>query len=217
MCLRYLQFVHPGFPILSLHDIGEMMDDKSHVGIKSAIFALAAPFTYLDDELSVRKGYSQLPTEELWAITQRSYRRALESSHLSLLQLCLLLLQMPPLNFAVAEAPYAWTMSCAAVAIAESLGLNIDPATWRMPKREVMLRRRLWWFTYSQHIWFSLAFGRASHLNDANWDVSPLSIDDFERGDDQDLDINTSILKSNPFVVASCELSRIAADIQREF
>jgi hypothetical protein len=215
--VRYLQFVHPRFPVLSLQNIDNIMDDEDYVGIRSAIFALAAPFTYLDDELSVSRGYAQLPTEKFWGITQRSYRRSLESSGLPLLQLCLLLLQMPPLNFAVAESPHPWALACSAVAIAESLGLNLDPSDWRLPRREVQLRKRLWWWTFVQHTWFALVFGRPSHLNDDNWDVPPLSVNDLEDGDSQDPTINTSIIAQRPYLLALCELSTIAADILKAF
>lgn len=159
------------------------------------------------------KGYVQLPTEELWAIAYRSFYRAIRLSHLSLLQLCLLLLQMPPRNFAVAESPSPWALSCSALAIAESLGLNLDPSSWRLPRKEVMLRRRLWWLTYVQHVWHSLVFGRPSHLNDDNWDVSKLTSEDFEGEVHVDPDIRSTILQYIPIVLALCDLSMIAADV----
>jgi hypothetical protein len=89
------------------------------------------------------KAYWHVPTDDLWAIAHRSFHRASRLAHFSQLQLCLLLLQMPPRNFAVAEAPSFWALSCSSMAIAESLGLNMEPSARRMPVGERRLRGRL--------------------------------------------------------------------------
>lgn len=187
------------------------------VGLQSAVYALAASFTFLDDELSVLRGYVQIPTEELWAIAHRSYQRASCFSRLSSLQLCLLLLQMPPPNFAVGEPPSSWALSCSALALAETLGLNVEPLRWRLPRREIMLRRRLWWFTYMQHVWQAMVVARPSHLNNADWDVSSLVAEDFEAEDIQDPAVRPSTLRHVRLCLVQCELSVIAADVLGEF
>lgn len=223
MHTRYLRFVHPSLPVLSLASLtGPPSDCSSEppavTGIFSAIYALAAPFTGFDDELSVSKGYFQVPTDDLWAIAHRSFQRASRSSHLSLLQLCLLLVHMPPHNFAAAEPPSAWSLSCSAVAIAESLGLNLEPSSWQLPRPEIMLRRRLWWLTYMHHVWQAVVFGRPSHIHEANWDVSPLTCQDFDSTDNNlDSDIRDLLTESIPLCLAQLTLSTIAADVLQEF
>ncbi|KAJ9136740.1 Fungal specific transcription factor domain protein [Pleurostoma richardsiae] len=128
----YAQFVHPRFPVLSLRDLERIPESDCSlsvpIGLRSAVYALAAPFTFLDDELSVSKGYLQVSTEDLWAIAHRSFQRASRLSHLSSLQLCLLLLQMPPQSYVAADPPSFWALSCSALALAESLGVNLDPS-----------------------------------------------------------------------------------------
>jgi hypothetical protein len=140
--LRYLQFVHPRLPVLSLNDLstGSRMD----IGLKSATFALAASFLYADDEFSVTDAYLNLPTDTLWTIARRRFQLLQHCSRLASLQLCLLLLQRPPRNLPAAESPHTWEMACSSVAIAESQGLNIRPSNWHLPQDEVILRRRLW-------------------------------------------------------------------------
>lgn len=217
---RYTRFVHPRFPVLSFSDLRRMLEPSSTprvpIGIQSAVYALAAPFTFLDDELSVSNGYLGVPTDDLWDIAHRSYQRDGCFSHLSLLQLCLLLLHMPPQNFVVAEPSKFWALSCAAVAIAENLGVNIEPKDWRLPREEVMLRRRLWWLTYVGHTWHALVCGRPSHIHDSNWCVSNLSEDDFEQYHD-DAVIRETTLQHIPICLAQCELGIIAADVLKEF
>ena len=218
---RYTQWVHPRYPILSLSDLEKIPNSDNTlvlpIGLRSALYALASPFTFLDDELSVSKGYRQVPTEDLWAIAHRSYHRASRLSHLSLIQLCLLLLQMPPQIYVAAESPSFWALSCSALAIAENLGLNLDPADWRIPRNEIILRRRLWWFTYSAHTWHALVSGRPSHIQEANWHVSPLRADDFEGENHPELKARETIVREIPLCIAHCSLSIIAADVLKEF
>ncbi|OIW31070.1 hypothetical protein CONLIGDRAFT_679807 [Coniochaeta ligniaria NRRL 30616] len=217
----YSRFVHPRYPILSLSDLSRIPDrncDLSFpVGIRAAVYALATPFTFLDDELSVSKGYIEVCTDDLWAIAHRSFQRASRISHLSSLQLCLLLLQQPPQGYAAADPPAWWALSCSALGLAESLGLNVDPSEWRLPRLEIMLRRRLWWFTYSLHTWHALVTSRPSHINDENWHVSNLIADDFEGDAHGDPDIRESIMQQVPVCLAECELSMIAADVLKKF
>ncbi|OAA60075.1 fungal specific transcription factor domain protein [Cordyceps fumosorosea ARSEF 2679] len=216
----YSRFVHPRYPVLSFTDLGRMLDHDTAlhvpVGIRSAVYALAAPFTFLDDELSVSNGYLGVPTDDLWDIAHRSFQRDSCFSHLSLLQLCLLMLHMPPRNFVVAEPSKFWALSCSAVAIAENLGVNVEPKDWRLPREEVILRRRLWWLTYVGHTWHALVCGRPSHLHESNWSVSDLTEDDFEPGPDDPI-IREAVAKHIPICLAQCELGVIAADVLKEF
>ncbi|OAA58439.1 fungal specific transcription factor domain containing protein [Niveomyces insectorum RCEF 264] len=229
----YTRCVHPRFPVLSLADLAAIRaptgDLAVPVGLLSAVYALAVPFTFLDDELSLFKGYLQVPTDDLWAVAHRSFMRAGCLAHLSLLQLCLLLLQQPPANYAVAAPARFWALSCAALSIAETLGVHLDPSAWRLPRHEVMLRRRLWWLTYTQHVWYAVGLARPCHLHDANWDVDELTADDFEvdalyhpnnhsNEDDEDAAaVRAAVAAEIPIFLAHCRLSVIAADVLKEF
>jgi hypothetical protein len=124
---------------------------------------------------------------------------------------------MPPQSYVAADPPSFWALSCSALALAESLGVNLDPSGWRLPREEIILRRRLWWFTYTVHTWEALVCGRPSHINDANWDVSNLTADDFEGDAFEDPEIRESILQEIPICLAQSALSLIAADVLKEF
>ncbi|KAH8168720.1 fungal specific transcription factor domain-containing protein [Sarocladium implicatum] len=216
----YTRFVHPRFPVLSSADLGRLKGRSAgslaSIGIQSAVYALAAPFTFLDDELSVSNGYLGVPTDDLWDIAQRSFQRASCFSHISLLQLCLLLLNKPPQNMVVAEPTKFWALSCSAVAIAENLGANVDPVDWRLPKDEIMLRRRLWWLTFVSHTWHALVSGRPSHIHEPNWCVSRLTEEDFEKSRKDPLDVEAE-KQLIDICLAHVSLGVIAADVLREF
>ncbi|KIW03589.1 uncharacterized protein PV09_05343 [Verruconis gallopava] len=217
----YVRHVHPRFPVLSLSDFSTMpfheLSTARPIGIQAAVCALALPFSFLDDELSILKGYDQSSADDLWAIAYRSYQRATCFSHLSSLQLCLLLLQAPPPNFAVAEPLSTWALTCSALSIAENMGLNHDPSDWRLPREEVILRRRLWWFTYMQHVWHAIVVARPSHIHEDNWDVGGLVASDFEVDGISDPEIRSRVERNVPMCIAQCELSIIASDVLNEF
>lgn len=179
----------------------------------AAVYALAAPFYFLDDELAVGKGYQPPSSEDLWRIAHRSLQRNFQRSHLSLVQLGLLLLHRPPQNFAVADSAGSWALACSVLAAAESLGLNLDPSDWRLPRHEIQLRRRLWWLVYVEHTWRAMVMGRPSHINAPNWSVSDLTLDDFENDDTMDEDVRRYNRAQRPYLLAMCNLSQIANDI----
>jgi hypothetical protein len=70
---------------------------------------------------------------------------------------------------------------------------------------------------YAAHTWQALLCGRPSHVNDACWDVEPLTEDVFEGRGCDDEDLRQAILRQVPVCIAMCELSVIAADILGEF
>jgi hypothetical protein len=73
-----------------------------------------------------------------------------------------------------------------AVSIAQSLGLNLDPSDWPLPLWEQRLRRRLAWAVFTQEKWIALNTGRSSHIMSDDWDVKPLTQDDFELAEGSD-------------------------------
>lgn len=73
-----------------------------------------------------------------------------------------------------------WLLCTQVVGLAEELGLGLDCSTWRLPKWERGLRRRLAWAVYIQDKWSSLVESRPSHIQEnVNWIVKPLTDEDF--------------------------------------
>lgn len=68
-----------------------------------------------------------------------------------------------------------------------------------------------------QHAWQALVIARPLHLNDDSWDVSPLTVNDFEGDEIQSTDIKASVMRHTPLCLAEYELSVIAADVLKEF
>lgn len=109
-----------------------------------------------------------------------------------------------------------WSLASSMLAVSQSLGLNIDPTRWKLPAWEVRLRRRLWWAVVVEHRWRAVTHGRSSTLSDDDWDVSPLSAEDFT--------VDTAAEHSNEWTAQSpdyfihlCSLTDIVSEICRRF
>ncbi|GAV28001.1 hypothetical protein PMKS-001469 [Pichia membranifaciens] len=88
-----------------------------------------------------------------------------------------------------------WLLCTQVVGLAEELGLGLDCSTWRLPKWERGLRRRLAWAVYIQDKWSSLVESRPSHIQEnANWIVKPLTDEDFP---ERNSSFNESVEKGN--------------------
>jgi hypothetical protein len=68
-----------------------------------------------------------------------------------------------------------------------------------------------------QHVWQALVIARPLHLNDDSWDVSPLTVHDFEGDKIQNMEIKASVTRHTALCLAEYELSVIAADVLKEF
>ncbi|KAI2719901.1 transcriptional regulator family: Fungal Specific TF [Penicillium roqueforti] len=179
----YFRYIFHALPVLSrsfvFRDIKFFVKNAS-VGLLAAIYALSLQFTAWDDVLCVDNGYTKPSSEDLWRIAYACVQKEMHFPRLSTIQTSLLLLNFDPFDPASAENPSAWALASSTLAIAQSLGLNIDPIGWDLPTWEIRLRRRLWWCVLVEHSWRAVTHGRQSILSYDSWNVTPLTLADFE-------------------------------------
>lgn len=177
---RFFRYVHPYFPVLSRERIVRDLDcDPSSLQtcLLAAIYGHSLPFCVFDDKLCVEV-YTPPSADDLFKLAWQSALPDYHTPSLSVIQALLLLVQRRPTNRHVADTPFKWTLMAEIVALAQALGLNIDPSRWPIPQWEKRLRRRLAWAVYVQDKWLSLNFGRSSHIHMEDWDVEPLNEND---------------------------------------
>ncbi|KAF2089386.1 hypothetical protein K490DRAFT_54998 [Saccharata proteae CBS 121410] len=171
----------PYFPILSRERASldsEYQPSSFDTCLLAAIYGHALPFTIYDDQLCVEV-YTPPSSDKLFNIAWQASLPKFHTPSLSVIQTLLLLLQRRPTNKLVADTPYKWALMAECVALAQALGLNIDPSDWPLPAWEKRLRRRIAWAVYIQDKWLSFNFGRSSHIQMDDWDVRPLEKEDF--------------------------------------
>jgi hypothetical protein len=207
LIILFYQFIQPYFPVLSrnhgrLDEHGVCEPNSVPTCILAAIYGHALPYCAWDERLCVDV-YTPPSADALFRIAWLACQPEFHTPSLSVLQTLLLLVQRRPTNKHVSDTPFKWIIMTSAVAIAQTLGLNRDPSNWPLPTWEIQLRRRLAWATFVQDKWLALNFGRSSHINADDWDVSPLQEYDFE-----DLD-----RPGAAHFLHLCSLTDIATDI----
>lgn len=153
-------------------------------GVLAGMFALALPFTSWDEQLCLDNAYSKPDASKLWQITYASLQKELHFPGLSTVQMCLLLLNTTTFDPVAVESPFAWSLACSMLGIAQSLGLHVDPGSWKLPTGEVRLRRRLWWAVVVEHSWRAVTHGKSSMLREDDSNVVPISGSDFDSASD---------------------------------
>lgn len=216
---RYFRFVFEDLPILSRSVVFEDLNifvAEASTGLLAGIYALALPFTPWDEKLCLDSAYFKPDVNDLWQISYTCLQKELHFPRLSTIQIFLLLLNHTPFDVVVVENPFVWSLAASMLAMAQSLGLNVNSNGWKLPAWEVRLRRRLWWAVYVEYTWRAVTHGRSSMISDDDWDVSRLTSADFNL--DPTATIPESIRdKSLDYFIRLCSLTEITSGICRQF
>jgi hypothetical protein len=217
--IRYFRFVFEALPILSRSVVFQDLDAfvaEASTGLLAGIYALALPFTPWDEKLCLDSAYSKPDINDLWQVSYTCLQKELHFPRLSTIQIYLLLLNHTPFDAVCVENPFVWSLAASMLAMAQSLGLNVEPTGWKLPAWEVRLRRRLWWAVYIEYTWRSVTHGRASTISDDDWDVSPLKPEDFVV--ELAVDVPEHIQdRSSDYFIHFCSLTEIASEVCRKF
>ncbi|KAM0206384.1 hypothetical protein ACHAQI_008300 [Fusarium lateritium] len=212
-------FVFESLPIISRSLVFQDLDAfvaEASTGLLAGIYALALPFTPWDEKLCLDSAYSKPDINDLWQESYTCLQKELHFPRLSTIQIYLLLLNHTPFDAVCVENPFVWSLAASMLAMAQSLGLNIDPTGWKLPVWEVRLRRRLWWAVYVEYTWRSVTHGRASMISDDDWDVTPLKPEDFVV--DLSIDVPEHVQdQSFDYFIHFCSLTEIASQVCRKF
>lgn len=211
------RYVQPYFPILSREDGSGAREPRDLPPcVLAAIYGHALPYCPWDEKLCVEV-YTPPSADALFKIAWASCQPLLHTPNISVMQTLLLLVQRRPTNKHVSDTPFKWVIMTTAVSIAQALGLNRDPTDWPIPSWEIKQRKRLAWATYIQDKWIALNFGRSSHIQADDWDVPPLTEEDFPEADRRydDQAENTASFTAHHFIKLY-ELTLIIDDILRD-
>jgi len=207
----FFRIVHPSFPILHKNVFLEKYE-RTHrefsPPLLAAVYLLALNWWSYSSELALQ---SKPDVSHLESLTMRSFSNIIHRPKLSTIQAGLLLLQRPEGN--------SWALTCQLVGLAQDMGLQLDCTTWHIPAWECGLRKRLAWAVFMQDKWGALVHGRPSHITPMDWDVQPLTVDDFPESaaDEDDEDGSTEVEKGRILFCYMVELSQILAQILSTF
>ena len=218
----FYKYVQPYFPILSREGGGYPRDEDGcrepssiSTCLLAAIYGHTLPFCAWDEKLCVEV-YTPPSADALFRIAWLSCLQTLHTPSLAQLQTLLLMVQRRPTNKHVSDTPFKGVMMTSAVSIAQSLGINQDPSDWPLPPWEMKQRKRLAWATYVQDKWLALNSGRSSFIQADDWDVAPLTDDDFAELDKNPPGPETPANMSCFHFIKLIELTMIVDDILRD-
>ncbi|KAL3482571.1 fungal-specific transcription factor domain-containing protein [Aspergillus germanicus] len=174
----YYRFVHPTLPILESRSAFEEALRKGMIpaSLLAAVCAAAASFWSHSDTL---QGVVPVDRHSLAEFVFSSTGLETRTPTLRTVQALLLYLQLPPMIVREPNHPGYWASTAQLVAIAQDIGLHVDPKGWNILESERKLRRILWWTVYMQDKWLAHWLGRPSHIQAYQFRVMPLTIADF--------------------------------------
>lgn len=168
----YFRNVHPSYPIIqksAFLDRVKHGDKQFNPPLLASMYLLALSWWDSDPALNM---YPKPDTKRLEYIAISSLTIAMQRPKTSVVQAGLLILQRAKSS--------TWTLTVQLVALGQDIGLHLDCSDWSIPLWERRLRKRLAWALYMQDKWSALLHGRPSHINAADWAVSPPTAEDFD-------------------------------------
>ncbi|KAL7273340.1 Fungal specific transcription factor [Rhizina undulata] len=209
----YFRIVHPSFPILHKKVFLEKYS-RTHrefsPSLLAAVYILALHWWSYDRELALQKKPDVAALEKL---ASKTIADVIHRPKLSTVQAGLLLLQRHS-----DLKGGSWALTSQLVAVGQELGLHLDCGSWKIPPWEKGLRKRLAWGLFMQDKWGALTHGRPSHITKANWEVPPVTKEDFpERSADEDDEDSSEVEKGRMLYEQMISLSGMMADVLDTF
>ncbi|KAI2705089.1 transcriptional regulator family: Fungal Specific TF [Penicillium roqueforti] len=170
------RIIAPDYPILGLP--GQLNPNTSPPYLLASVYLIVEPFTKFDERLCIDLAYDKPSGVALCEIINKALPYEIHAPKLCVVQTMLLLAIRPYPNPIVLDSGFRWSQLATLVACAHTLGLHLDPKSWRIPPWQIAQRRRLSYFIYSTDKWLALSLGRPPLLHYDNWLVTSLSQED---------------------------------------
>ncbi|KAL2864060.1 Zn(II)2Cys6 transcription factor [Aspergillus lucknowensis] len=167
LCSVYFNTVHPPFPILDEKTVLEayQKDGLPHT-LACEIYAVSLILWKRSPKI-VATGRPAPDIKYMWNLTVSAMNDDFLSPNFSTVLSCILDLLGRPITSITYNAVNIGRV----VALAQSLGLNRNPASWGLDRRQKNLRIRTWWGILIHDQWASLSHGTPPHIHQSQWDV----------------------------------------------
>ncbi|OWB62089.1 hypothetical protein B5S29_g3005 [[Candida] boidinii] len=210
----FFKYINPRFPLISKsyfdkhfnqtnqHTIDQSVD-KIDKALLLSVYCIGLDWWCYDLDLTLVPS----PTgRELYDLAITAISENLDNPTYNILQAGIMLTQkkyMSPKDF----DSRTWILLGMCYSMCQNLGINIDCTDWDIDEYEKRLRRKIWWSLFMQEKWFSIQYGRSSHININDWNVSMIEASDFKD------DLNTVTKSTIEGFQAMCKLTIIIDEI----
>lgn len=173
----------PQYPIFSACDEITALTTPPH--LLASIYLLVESLAKFDERLCIDLAYEKPSSQALLKIINETLSGEIYSPTIATVQTLLLLCVRPHPDPIVQDIGLKWTYLSTMVSCAHSLGLHLDPSTWKITPLQVRLRRRLSCFIYHIDKWLALSLGRPPLLDPEKWLMTTIEAEDiFDSGFD---------------------------------
>ena len=94
----------------------------------------------------------------------------------------------------------SWHWVGVAISLAQTIGLHRSPSSSNVPTSQQRLWKRVWWCCFHRDRWIALGMGRPTRINNADCNVSILTVEDLV-----DTSPPSNLSEASKVVVASCD------------
>ncbi|KAL3493915.1 fungal-specific transcription factor domain-containing protein [Aspergillus germanicus] len=167
LCAVYFNNIHPPFPILDEKTVLEayQQDGLPHT-LACEIYAVSLILWKRSPTIAATRRPAP-DIKYMWNLTVSAMNDDFLSPNFSTVLACILDLLGRPITSITYNAVNVGRV----VALAQSLGLNRNPASWGLDRQQKSLRIRTWWGILVHDQWASLSHGTPPHIHRSQWDV----------------------------------------------
>ncbi|KAJ0426726.1 fungal-specific transcription factor domain-containing protein [Aspergillus carlsbadensis] len=167
LCAVYFNNIHPPFPILDEKTVlGAYQQDGLPHTLACEIYAVSLILWKRSPTIAATRRPAP-DIKYMWNLTVSAMNDDFLSPNFSTVLACILDLLGRPITSITYNAVNVGRV----VALAQSLGLNRNPANWGLDHRQKSLRIRTWWGILIHDQWASLSHGTPPHIHQSQWDV----------------------------------------------
>lgn len=209
----YFRIVHPSFPILHkevfIEKYGRSFREFAPPLLAAVYLLASAYWAYSEALANVRR----IDTDSLQVLAFNALQNTMRRPKLSTIQAGLLLSQYQKAFMGPVPNEQRDRLTVQLVNIAHGLGIHLDSSQWDIPDWEIGLRRRIGWGLYMQDKFSALLESRPSLISHEEWDVEPLSEEDFPETTEDDTEGSSEVGRGRLVYTHMADLSAILADI----
>lgn len=179
----YLFSVHPFMPMLNVNPfVRALQADGGQISLLLFQAVMFAGLHSLHPDVVQRLGFqSPKQAREIFFNRVRLlYDFNVESDNTAILQSLILMSSWYSKHTPWNERRHTWHWTGLAYDLARSIGLHREPTGEHLPAEVRRFRRRLWWSLYIRDRMIALGTRRPMRIEDDEFDVAMLSLDDFE-------------------------------------
>ncbi|KAJ5975428.1 hypothetical protein N7481_009135 [Penicillium waksmanii] len=171
------RIVASDYPVLG--PPGQLNPATSPPYLLASVYLIVEPFTKFDEKLCIDLAYDKPSGAALYEIINKALPYEIHAPKLCIVQTMLLLTIRPYPNPIILDSGFKLSQLATLIACAHTLGLHLDPKSWRIPSWQISQRRCLSYFIYSTDKWLALSLGRPPLLHYDNWLVTSPSKEDY--------------------------------------